>query len=66
MKQNPKLLTVCRTMRAARAFLHYMFDVTRLQRTRDMATVDTASVGVADVAGTWCIHNRYSRILCSQ
>jgi len=49
-----------------RAFLHHTYDDTRLQRTRDMATVDTASVGVADVAGTWRIHNRYNRIPGSQ
>ena len=66
MKVNPKLLTVCRTMRAAGAILQHTFDVTRLQRTRDMAAEDTASVGVADVAGTWHIHRRYRRILCGQ
>jgi len=66
LKVNPKLLTVYWTMRAACAFLHHTFDVTRLQRTRDMAAVDTASVGAADVAGTWRIHRRYCRIPCVQ
>ena len=66
MKHNPKLLTVCRTMRAAGAFLHHTFDVTRLQRTWDLAAVDTASVVAADVAGTWRIHRRYNRIPCGQ
>jgi len=53
-------------MQAARAFLHHTFDVTRLQRTRDIVAVDTASVGAADGAGTWRIQRRYNRILCGQ
>jgi len=65
-KVIPKLLTLCRTMRAAGAILQHTFDVTRLQQTRDMATVDTASVGAADVADTWRINRRYNCIPCSQ